>query len=108
MTTRYPLVLNGTSIQEIQSGDTANLSLGANLPLTTGVTGVLPIANGGTNGTVTPTAGAVTYGTGTAYAFTAAGTTGQALLSNGSGAPTWGTAGTQTGKVIAISMIFGF
>ncbi len=61
------------------------------LPLTTGVTGTLPIANGGTNATATPTAGAVPYGTGTAYAFTAAGTTGQVLTSNASGAPTWST-----------------
>ena len=53
--------------------------------------GTLAIANGGTNATATPTAGAVPYGTGTAYAFTAAGTAGQALLSNGSSAPTWGT-----------------
>jgi len=61
------------------------------LPLTTGVTGTLPIANGGTNATATPTAGAVAYGTGTAYAFTAAGTLGQVLQSNGSGVPTWAT-----------------
>lgn len=59
------------------------------LPLTTGVTGTLPIANGGTNATATPTAGAVAYGTGTAYSFTSAGTTGQVLTSNGSGTPTW-------------------
>jgi hypothetical protein len=76
--------------------------------LVTGLTGTLPIANGGTNATATPTAGAVPYGTGTAYAFTAAGTTGQALLSNGSSAPTWGTAGISTGKAIAMAMIFGF
>ena len=74
----------------------------------TGLTGVVPIANGGTNATATPTAGAVPYGTGTAYAFTAAGTTGQALLSNGSSAPTWGTAGISTGKAIAMALIFGF
>jgi hypothetical protein len=49
------------------------------------------INRGGTNGTATPTSGAVAYGTGTAYAFTAAGTTGQVLTSNGSGAPTWST-----------------
>ena len=61
------------------------------LPLTTGVTGTLPIANGGTNGTATPTAGTIAYGTGTAYAFTATGTTGQVLTSNGSGTPTWAT-----------------
>jgi hypothetical protein len=59
--------------------------------LTTHVSGVLPIANGGTNGSSTPTAGAVPYGTGTAYAFTAAGTAGQVLTSNGAGVPTWTT-----------------
>jgi hypothetical protein len=59
------------------------------LPLTTGVTGTLPIANGGTNSTATPTAGGAAYGTGTAYAFTAAGTAGQVLTSNGASAPTW-------------------
>jgi len=72
------------------------------------VSGVLPIANGGTNATAAPTAGAVPYGTGTAYAFTAAGTSGQALLSNGASPPTWGTAGVSTGKAIAMAMIFGF
>jgi hypothetical protein len=59
------------------------------LPLTTGVTGTLPIANGGTNSTATPTAGGASYGTGTAFAFTAAGTAGQVLTSNGASAPTW-------------------
>lgn len=59
------------------------------LPLSTGVTGTLPIANGGTNSTATATAGAVPYGTGTAFAFTSAGTSGQLLKSNGASAPTW-------------------
>lgn len=49
----------------------------------------LPIANGGTNGTATPTNGGVSYGTGTAYAFTSAGSSGQILQSNGTSAPTW-------------------
>jgi hypothetical protein len=53
--------------------------------------GTLGIANGGTNGSSTPTAGAVPYGTGTAYAFTAAGAVGQVLTSNGAGVPTWTT-----------------
>lgn len=52
----------------------------------------LPIASGGTNATATPTAGAVPYGTGSAYAFTSAGTSGQVLTSNGASAPTWGSA----------------
>ena len=55
------------------------------------VTGTVAIANGGTNGTATPTAGAVPYGTGTAFAFTAPGTAGQILTSNAAGAPTWQT-----------------
>jgi trimeric autotransporter adhesin len=59
------------------------------LPLTTGVTGTLPIANGGTNSTTTPTAGAVPYGDGTKYAFSAAGNTGEFLISGGTGSPTW-------------------
>jgi trimeric autotransporter adhesin len=59
------------------------------LPLTTGVTGTLPVANGGTNATTAPTSGAVAYGTGTAYGFSAAGTSGQFLISGGTGSPTW-------------------
>ena len=55
------------------------------------IVGTVAIANGGTNGTATPVAGAVPYGTGTAYAFTAAGTSGQVLQSNGASAPTWVT-----------------
>ena len=73
--------------------------------------GTLAVANGGTNATATPTAGAVPYGTGTAYAFTAAGTAGYLLQSNGSSAPTWvvaPTSGISTGKSIAMAMIFGF
>jgi hypothetical protein len=55
-------------------------------------TGTLTVSRGGTNGTATPTAGAVAYGTGTAYAFTSAGTAGQVLTSAGAGTPTWATA----------------
>lgn len=67
-----------------------SLTLGGTLSgvsLTTQVSGTLPVANGGTNGTAAPTAGAVAYGTGTAYAFTGAGTAGQVLVSNGASAP---------------------
>ena len=68
------------------SGTLTNVS---GLPLTTGVTGTLPIANGGTNSTATATAGGAVYGTGTAFAFTAAGTAGQVLTSAGASAPVW-------------------
>lgn len=49
----------------------------------------LAIASGGTNTNATPTLGGVAYGTGTAYALTAAGTTGKVLTSNGAAPPTW-------------------
>jgi hypothetical protein len=77
--------------------------------LTTHVDGVLPIANGGTNATATPTAYGVSYGTGTAYAFTAAGTTGQILTATTSGAPTWAapaTSGTVTSVGLALPSQF--
>lgn len=48
------------------------------------------------NGSNTPTAGGVTYGDGTTYATTSAGSSGQALLSGGAGAPTWGTPASAT------------
>jgi hypothetical protein len=60
-------------------------------------TGTLPIANGGTNGTATPTAGAVAVGNGTQYAFTTVGLAGQVLTSNGSTVPTWATVATGFG-----------
>jgi hypothetical protein len=55
------------------------------------ISGIFPIARGGTNTNATPTAGTVAYGTGTAIAYSAVGTAGQALVSNGSSAPSWST-----------------
>ena len=46
---------------------------------------------GGTGASLLPTAGASVYSTGTALALTAAGTSGQVLVSGGSGSPTWNT-----------------
>ena len=66
--------------------------------------GLLAIGYGGTNGTATPTAGAVSYGTGTAYAFTSAGTSGQVLTSAGASTPTWTTPTTGTVTSVGLSM----
>jgi hypothetical protein len=41
------------------------------------------------NGSNTPTAGGITYGDGTTYAVTAAGTSGRPIVSGGAGAPTF-------------------
>ena len=52
---------------------------------------LLPIANGGTNSAAVATAGGIGYGTGTAHAYTAAGTAGQIVTSGGAGVPAFVT-----------------
>jgi hypothetical protein len=85
-----------SSVGKIYVKQTTPLNVPASI-----ISGQVAIANGGTNGTAAPTAGAVPYGTGTAYAFTSAGTSGQVLTSSGSGAPTWTTP--TTGTVTSVS-----
>jgi len=77
----------GTGVTSVSG--TGNIASSGGTTPTISFTGTLPIASGGTNSTATPTAGAVGYGTGTAHAYTSAGTTGQVLMSNGSSAPGW-------------------
>ena len=71
------------------SGGVSTAPSWGKIGLTTHVSGTLPIANGGTNATTAPTSGAVAYGTGTAYGFSSAGTSGDFLISGGTGSPTW-------------------
>ena len=85
------LASNVTGTLPIANGGTGTTST-TFVNAATNVTGTLPIANGGTNSTATATAGGIGYGTGTAHAYTAAGTLNQVLISNGAGAPTWGSA----------------
>lgn len=63
----------------------------SSVSLTANVTGILPLANGGTNANITPVLGGVLYSTASALAVTAAGTAGQAFVSNGAAAPGWAT-----------------
>ena len=86
-TTLFRLAAVATGNALISGGVGANPAWGK-IGLTTHVSGTLPIANGGTNGTATPTANAIAYGTGSAFAFTAAMTAGQILLGNATGVPT--------------------
>ena len=90
---KLPDVATGNAL--ISGGITTAPAWGK-IGLTTHVSGILPIANGGTNGTATPTAYGISYGTGTAYAFTAAGTDKQVLKANTGAAPTWTTLTTGT------------
>ena len=99
----YQSALDTTSFTAVGTSGYSLISQGTSAPiwdlvsLTNGVTNVLPVNNGGTNTTATPTAGGVSYGTGTAYAVTAAGTSGQALVSGGAAAPVFGTLGISGG-----------
>ena len=80
-------VYSGGTVTGNHAGSGALLT---SIPLTSAVSGILQIANGGTNSTATPTAGGIAYGTGTAFAWSAAGgAAGQILVSGGAGAPIW-------------------
>lgn len=84
VTGTLPTANGGTNLTSFTSGGAVYATSTSAL-----TTGTLPIGAGGTNSTATPTLGGVAYGTGTAYAITSAGTSGQVLTSNGAGAPTW-------------------
>lgn len=58
-------------------------------------------------GSNTPTAGGVTYGDGTTYATTTAGTSGQVLTSAGASAPTWTTPSAGALTLISATTITG-
>ena len=91
------------------SGGTTGLTTSGGPVTTSGtitIAGTLATANGGTGGTATPTAGTIPYGTGTALAYSATGTSGQVLTSGGAGAPTWTTV-TGTGTVTSVNVSGG-
>ncbi len=92
------------------SGTTLNATItGSSLTgvgtITTGIWSAtnIGIAHGGTNTNATPTAGAIVYGNGTAYAISAAGTSGQYLQSAGTGAPIWAQPGPASIQVLSTS-----
>lgn len=95
------MVSNGTAIVQGAGGTTTTVLHGnaAGVPtyskvdLANDVTGVLPIANGGTNTNTIGAAGTIVYSNGTKQASTAAGTAGQVLTSAGTGAPVWSNLG---------------
>ena len=74
-----------------QLGNKVNTS--GQLDAANGLSGIVPLANGGTNSaTLTATAGGVLYTDGSKVANVGAGTSGQILKSNGASPPTWTSA----------------
>lgn len=75
--------------------------LSGTINLASQVSGVLPIANGGTNnGSLAITAGGTLYTDGTKLVNVGAGTSGQFLKSNGASAPTWATPSAGSGGIL--------
>lgn len=92
----WPVSVGGTGLSSSPSmltnlGSTTAADVFAATPRP-GITGTLGVGHGGTGSSTSPTQGGIIYASSTsAYASTAAGTFGQYLKSNGTGAPTWAT-----------------
>lgn len=82
------LTLSGLSNGLVRS-TTGVLAGAATVGLTSEVTGVLPIANGGSNKALTLAAGGVVWTDADSFEVSAAGSSGQLLQSNGTSAPSW-------------------
>jgi hypothetical protein len=81
----------GTMAQ--QNADSVNIT-GGNAVLSN----PLGLASGGTNASLSPTNGGVVYSSATNFAVSSAGTSGQFLRSNGTGAPSWETPSATAGS----------
>lgn len=78
---------NTAHISTVFASDIANWTQIANN--VSDVSGVLPMANGGTDKNLTPALGGVVYTDANSMEVLAAGTSGQVLKSNGAAAPSW-------------------
>lgn len=82
------LVTNGTGVPSLSTDLPTAITIGGAYIYRVGGTDV-SLADGGTSASLTAAAGAVVYSAASAMALSAAGTTGQALISGGTGSPTW-------------------
>lgn len=92
----------GTSGQVLKSNGTSAPSFGAVDISTASVTGVLPMANGGSAKALTPVAGAVIVSDSDSMEVSAAGTSGQFLKSNGTSAPSFSSVDLSTSSVTGV------
>lgn len=87
------LAKNTTATRYLSNTGTSNNPAWAQINLANGVTGLLPLANGGSNANLTASLGGVVYSTASALAILAGtATAGQMLRSGASAPPTWSTA----------------
>jgi hypothetical protein len=102
LTSNSVLVGNGTSavsmvtgtanqVLRIPSGGGAPAFGSIDLSQSAAVSGILPLANGGTNKNMTASSGAFVYSDADSFELSGVGTAGQAVLSGGTGAPTYTT-----------------
>jgi hypothetical protein len=93
-----PVFFSGTTVKWIPAAlqsagmcklDASGVMTSGQADLTSNVTGVLPLANGGTNKNMTAANGGLVYSDADSLEVTAAGTSGQAVVSGGAGAPTF-------------------
>lgn len=83
-------VLHGNTAGNPSWGQITNNDIASGtIDLSSKVTGVLPMSNGGTSSALTPINGAVVYSDATSMQLTAQGTHGQRLSVNNTGLPVW-------------------
>ena len=88
-----------TVLASSASGSAVSFSSGTkNVFLTLAATRTLQLKSGDT-----PTAGSIPYGDGSTLSYSSVGTSGQVLVSGGSGSPTWSSAGTGSVTSVAVS-----
>ena len=91
------LVSDGTDIAWSVDGT------GINIDLDNATAGTAPLARGGTNASLTASAGSIAFSNASALALTAVGSIGQCLVSAGTSTPTWGACATASSHTILSS-----
>ncbi len=90
------LVTNASNVPSVATDIPTAVTIGGSYIYRAGGTDV-PLSDGGTNASLTASAGGVVYSTASAMAINTPGSSGQPLLSGGAGAPTFGTLGMGAG-----------
>jgi len=100
------LAKNTTATRYLSNTGTSNNPAWAQIDLTNGVTGNLPLTNGGTNASLVASNGGIVYSTASAFAvLSGTATSGRCLLSGSNTAPSWSAC--PGGSVSSVSNVDG-